>query len=111
MKKLDNNAFFGNTGHFDSGHVDNDIGLAGSKGLERRKSTTLCQIFPVGHRVFVLASGRLRNFYLRGHPSFKMSYSFTDQVLAQLEEFDDVPHEVWSPCGKVTRGIHLRARR
>ena len=56
MKKLVNGAFFGNTGHF-----DNNIGLAGSKGLEYRKSRQRCVefVFLVGHGLFVLASGRL----------------------------------------------------
>merc|ERR1711904_747353 len=86
MKKMKNNAIVGNIGHF-----DNEIDMAGLEGLEGIKVENIKPqvdrfVFPVGHGVIILASGRLCNLgCATGHPSFVMSCSFTNQVLAQLD--------------------------
>jgi len=87
MKKMKNNAIVGNIGHF-----DNEIDMAGLEGLpgikvENIKPQVDRFVFPDdGHGVIVLASGRLCNLgCATGHPSFVMSCSFTNQVLAQLD--------------------------
>merc|ERR1712080_454135 len=86
MKKMKNNAIVGNTGHF-----DNEIDMAGLEGMagikvENIKPQVDRFVFPDGHGIIVLASGRLLNLgCATGHPSFVMSCSFTNQTLAQLE--------------------------
>jgi len=86
MKKMKNNAIVGNIGHF-----DNEIDMAGLEKLEGMKVENIKPqvdrfVFPDGHGVIVLASGRLLNLgCATGHPSFVMSCSFTNQVLAQLD--------------------------
>merc|ERR1739844_318873 len=86
MKKMKNNAIVGNIGHF-----DNEIDMAGLEGFPGIKCEDIKPqvdrfIFPDGHAVIVLASGRLLNLgCASGHPSFVMSCSFTNQVLAQLD--------------------------
>merc|ERR1711971_1257496 len=86
MKKMKNNAIVGNIGHFDN-EIDM-IGLEKFEGIkvENIKPQVDRFIFPDGHAVIVLASGRLLNLgCATGHPSFVMSCSFTNQVLAQLD--------------------------
>merc|ERR1711933_147185 len=86
MKKMKNNAIEGNIGHFDN-EIDM-IGLEKFEGIkvENIKPQVDRFIFPDGHAVIVLASGRLLNLgCATGHPSFVMSCSFTNQVLAQLD--------------------------
>merc|ERR1739846_110351 len=86
MKKMKNNAIVGNIGHFDN-EIDM-IGLERFEGIkvENIKPQVDRFIFPDGHAVIVLASGRLLNLgCATGHPSFVMSCSFTNQVLAQLD--------------------------
>jgi adenosylhomocysteinase len=86
MKKMKNNAIVGNIGHF-----DNEIDMAGLEGfagikVENIKPQVDRFAFPDGHGIIVLASGRLLNLgCATGHPSFVMSCSFTNQVLAQLD--------------------------
>merc|ERR1712124_180431 len=86
MAKMKNNAIVGNIGHF-----DNEIDMAGLEGIpgikvENIKPQVDRFVFPDGHGVIVLASGRLCNLgCATGHPSFVMSCSFTNQVLAQLD--------------------------
>jgi len=86
MKKMKNNAIVGNIGHF-----DNEIDMAGLENFEGMKVENIKPqvdrfLFPDGHGVIVLASGRLLNLgCATGHPSFVMSCSFTNQVLAQLD--------------------------
>merc|ERR1712124_204600 len=86
MKKMKNNAIVGNIGHF-----DNEIDMAGLEGFPGIKCENIKPqvdrfVFPDGHGVIVLASGRLLNLgCATGHPSFVMSCSFTNQVLAQLD--------------------------
>merc|ERR1711904_754200 len=86
MKKMKNNAIVGNIGHF-----DNEIDMAGLEGfpgikVENIKPQVDRFVFPDGHGVIILASGRLLDIgCATGHPSFVMSCSFTNQVLAQLD--------------------------
>merc|ERR1712147_293897 len=86
MKKMKNNAIVGNIGHFDN-EIDM-IGLEKFEGIkvENIKPQVDRFIFPDGHAVIVLASGRLLNLgCATGHPSFVMSCSFTNQCLGQLD--------------------------
>merc|ERR1711935_4129 len=86
MAKMKNNAIVGNIGHFDN-EMDMD-GLENTTGMkcENIKPQVDRFVFPDGHGVIVLASGRLLNLgCATGHPSFVMSCSFTNQVLAQLD--------------------------
>jgi adenosylhomocysteinase len=86
MKRMKDKAIVGNIGHF-----DNEIDMAGLKktpGVQRVNIKPQYDewVFPDGHSVLVLAEGRLLNLgCATGHPSFVMSASFTNQVLAQLE--------------------------
>jgi len=86
MARMKDKAIVGNIGHF-----DNEIDMAGLKQAEGvRKINIKPQYdewtFPDGHSVLILAEGRLLNLgCATGHPSFVMSASFTNQVLAQLE--------------------------
>merc|ERR1712232_140820 len=86
MKKMKNNAIVGNIGHFDNEiEMDNLEKCAGIK-VENIKQQVDRFVFPDGHGIIVLASGRLLNLgCATGHPSFVMSCSFTNQVLAQLD--------------------------
>src|SRR5207253_2966934 len=85
MAKMKDKAIVGNIGHF-----DNEIDMAGLKkfaAIERINIKPQYDEFrfPDGHSVMVLAEGRLLNLgCATGHPSFVMSASFTNQVLAQL---------------------------
>jgi adenosylhomocysteinase len=73
------------------GHFDNEIDMAGLKKIDGIRCINIKPqydqwVFPDGHSVMVLAEGRLLNLgCATGHPSFVMSASFTNQVLAQLE--------------------------
>jgi adenosylhomocysteinase len=85
MKSMKHNAIVANIGHFDS-----EIDIAGLKQYrwENIKPQVDHVIFPDGKRIIVLAEGRLVNLgCATGHPSFVMSNSFTNQVLAQIELF------------------------
>merc|ERR1719263_1228583 len=84
MKKMKNNAVVGNIGHFDNEiEMDNLEKFPGIK-VENIKPQVDRFVFPDGHGVIILASGRLCNLgCATGHPSFVMSCSFTNQVLAQ----------------------------
>lgn len=86
MKKMKDTAIVCNIGHFDV-EIQVDA-LNKFKGI--KKNTIKPQVdlytFPDGHRLILLAEGRLVNLGCgTGHPSFVMSNSFTNQVLAQLE--------------------------
>ena len=86
MAKMKDKAIVGNIGHF-----DNEIDMAGLKnytGITRNNIKPQFDewIFPDGHSVLILAEGRLLNLgCATGHPSFVMSASFTNQVMAQIE--------------------------
>lgn len=94
MVRMKNNAIVGNIGHF-----DNEIDMAGLAGLAGVRCENIKQqvdryVFPDGHGIIILASGRLLNLgCATGHPSFVMSCSFTNQTIAQLD--------LWQ--GRVTR--------
>jgi adenosylhomocysteinase len=87
MKRMKHNAIVANIGHFDS-----EIDIAGLKQYpwDNIKPQVDHVIFPDGKRLIVLAEGRLVNLgCATGHPSFVMSNSFTNQVLAQLELYSN----------------------
>jgi adenosylhomocysteinase len=86
MSKMKHQAIVGNIGHF-----DNEIDMAGLARIpgirkENIKPQVDQWIFPDGHSIIVLSEGRLLNLgNATGHPSFVMSNSFSNQVLAQIE--------------------------
>jgi adenosylhomocysteinase len=88
MSRMKDKAIVGNIGHF-----DNEIDMAGLKKLVGIKRVNIKPqydewVFPDGHSVMILAEGRLMNLgCATGHPSFVMSSSFTNQVMAQIELF------------------------
>ena len=102
MRRMKNNAIVGNIGHF-----DNEIDMAGllnDKTIVRQNIKPQVDrfVFPDGHGVIVLAEGRLLNLgCATGHPSFVMSCSFTNQVLAQIE--------LWAnrSTGKYKKDVYL----
>ncbi|GAA1846827.1 adenosylhomocysteinase [Asanoa iriomotensis] len=86
MARMKHNAIVGNVGHFDN-EIDM-AGLARVPGIE--KTEVKPQVhewrFPDGHAILVLSEGRLMNLgNATGHPSFVMSSSFANQVIAQIE--------------------------
>ncbi len=83
MKRMKHNAIVCNIGHFDS---EIEIAALRQYKWENIKPQVDHVIFPDGKRIIVLAEGRLVNLgCATGHPSFVMSNSFTNQVLAQIE--------------------------
>ncbi len=88
MSRMKHQAIVGNIGHF-----DNEIDMAGLARLPGIKRTNIKPqvdewTFPDGHAVIILSEGRLLNLgNATGHPSFVMSNSFTNQVIAQIELF------------------------
>ena len=85
MMRMKNNAIVCNIGHFDS---EIDIASLKQYKWDNIKPQVDHVIFPSGKRLIVLAEGRLVNLGCgTGHPSFVMSSSFTNQVLAQIELF------------------------
>ena len=90
MARMKHQAIVGNIGHF-----DNEIDMA---GLQKMSDVQRIQIkpqvdeyvFPDGHSVIVLSEGRLLNLgNATGHPSFVMSCSFTNQVMAQIDLYEN----------------------
>ena len=103
MSRMKHNAIVCNIGHFNN-EIDMD-GLARWPGISRHpvKPQVDAWDFPDGHAVIVLAEGRLVNLgCATGHPSFVMSTSFTNQVLAQLE--------LWSNNSAYPVGVHVLPR-
>jgi len=103
MGRMKHNAIIGNIGHF-----DNEVDMA---GLERMSDVKRFNIkpqvdefaFPDGHSVIILAEGRLMNLgCATGHPSFVMSTSFTNQVLAQIE--------LWTKTDQYPVGVYRLPR-
>jgi adenosylhomocysteinase len=100
MSRLKHQAILGNIGHFDN-ELDM-AGLAGYPGITRKtvKPQVDLWTFPDGKSIIVLSEGRLMNLgNATGHPSFVMSNSFTNQVLAQIELFtktDEYPTDVYT---------------
>lgn len=89
LKQMPDQAIVCNIGHFDS-----EIQVEGLKKIDGIKVQNIkpqvdSYIFPDGHRIILLADGRLVNLgCATGHPSFVMSNSFTNQTLAQIELFN-----------------------
>jgi len=91
MARMKDKAVVGNIGHFD--HEIDMAGLGKVSGIRRVNIKPQYDewVFPDGHSVLILAEGRLLNLgCATGHPSFVMSASFTNQVLAQLELWQNV---------------------
>merc|ERR1711994_657779 len=86
MKKMKNNAIVGNIGHFDNEIEMDKLEKFDGIKIENIKPQVDRYLFPDGHGIIVLAAGRLLNLgCATGHPSFVMSCSFTNQVLAQID--------------------------
>jgi len=105
MARMKHNAIVGNIGHF-----DNEIDMAGLEKLDGiEKINIKPQVdewkFADGHSIIVLAEGRLLNLgCATGHPSFVMSNSFTNQVLAQMElhsNHSNYEHQVYTLSKKL----------
>jgi adenosylhomocysteinase len=105
MGRMKHQAIVGNIGHF-----DNEIDMAGLAKVEGIQHTNIkpqvdLWTFPDGHGVILLSEGRLLNLgNATGHPSFVMSNSFTNQVLAQVELFTKTDQY---PTGVYTLPKHL----
>jgi len=105
MAKMKHQAIVGNIGHFDN-EIDM-AGLAATAGIKRVNVKPQVDEwrFPDGHTIIVLSEGRLLNLgNATGHPSFVMSNSFTNQVMAQIEIFTK-PEDY--PVGVYTLPKHL----
>ena len=101
MKRMKNNAIVCNIGHF-----DNEIDVAGLKAYkwENIKPQVDHVIFPDGKRIILLAEGRLVNLGCgTGHPSYVMSSSFANQVMAQIELWTDAK----SGTGRYPVGVYV----
>jgi adenosylhomocysteinase len=100
MKAMPNDAIVCNIGHFDL-----EIDMAWLNGQKNVKKVEIKPqvdryTFPDGHSIIILAEGRLVNLgCATGHPSFVMSSSFTNQVLAQIA--------LWTETDKYPVGVHL----
>jgi adenosylhomocysteinase len=105
MSRMKHQAIVGNIGHF-----DNEIDMAGLEsypGVVRKNVKPQVDLwtFPSGNSIIVLSEGRLMNLgNATGHPSFVMSNSFTNQVLAQIELFTKLDEY---PVGVYTLPKHL----
>merc|ERR1711937_640427 len=108
MEQMKNNAVIGNIGHF-----DNEIEMS---ALENNPAVKTINIkpqvdrfeFPDGHGVIVLARGRLMNLgCATGHPSFVMSCSFTNQVIAQLELWQKKVYVLPKHLDEKVAALHL----
>ena len=105
MSRMKHQAIVGNIGHFDN-EIDM-AGLEGYPGVIRKNVKPQVDLwtFPEGNAVIVLSEGRLMNLgNATGHPSFVMSNSFTNQVLAQIELFTKTGDY---PVGVYTLPKHL----
>ncbi|MGQ4270292.1 adenosylhomocysteinase [Nocardiopsis changdeensis] len=100
MSAMKHQAIVGNVGHFDN-EIDM-AGLAKVPGITKKEIKPQVHewTFPDGHTILVLSEGRLLNLgNATGHPSFVMSNSFTNQVIAQIELFtkpDEYPIGVYT---------------
>ncbi|MGZ5494016.1 MAG: adenosylhomocysteinase [Thermoanaerobaculia bacterium] len=100
MARMKDKAIVSNIGHF-----DNEIDMAGLKKVTGIKRVNIKPqydewVFPDGHSVLILAEGRLMNLgCATGHPSFVMSASFTNQVLAQLA--------LWQNKGEYEKRVYV----
>ncbi len=103
MKGMRDQAIVCNIGHFD--HEIQVAELAGHAGIKRTniKPQVDTYTFPDGHSIILLAEGRLVNLgCAMGHPSFVMSTSFTNQVLAQIE--------LWTTRANAKPGVTVLSR-
>jgi adenosylhomocysteinase len=101
MKRMKNNAIVCNIGHF-----DNEIDVAALKAYtwDNIKPQVDHVIFPDGKRIILLAEGRLVNLGCgTGHPSYVMSSSFANQVMAQMELWADAQ----SGAGRYPVGVYV----
>ncbi|MEP6679477.1 MAG: adenosylhomocysteinase, partial [Betaproteobacteria bacterium] len=101
MQRMKNNAIVCNIGHF-----DNEIEVAALKQekWENIKPQVDHVIFPDGKRIILLAEGRLVNLGCgTGHPSYVMSSSFANQVMAQIELWTDAREK----SGKYPTGVYV----
>jgi len=100
MAKMPNDAIVCNIGHFD---LEIDVaGLEGAEGVTKQNIKPLVDryTFADGHSIILLAQGRLVNLgCATGHPSFVMSNSFTNQVMAQLA--------LWKETDQYPLGVHV----
>ena len=100
MSRMKDKAIVGNIGHF-----DNEIDMAGLKKVKGIRRVNIKPqydewVFPDGHSILILAEGRLMNLgCATGHPSFVMSASFTNQVLAQLA--------LWQNKGEYEKRVYV----
>jgi len=116
MQRMKHQAILGNIGHF-----DNEIDMA---GLQRHPGVRHVNIkaqvdefvFPDGHSIIVLSEGRLLNLgNATGHPSFVMSNSFSNQVIAQIElwtkpdEYDNEVYRLPKHLDEKVARIHVEA--
>jgi adenosylhomocysteinase len=116
MRAMKDKAILGNIGHF-----DNEIDIA---ALERDSKVRRINIkpqvdefvFPEGHSIIVLSEGRLLNLgNATGHPSFVMSNSFSNQVIAQIElwtkndEYDNEVYRLPKKLDEKVARIHVQA--
>ena len=100
LSAMKHNAIVGNVGHFDD-EIDM-AGLAKIPGIEKVEIKPQVHEwrFPDGHSVIVLSEGRLMNLgNATGHPSFVMSNSFTNQVMAQIE--------LWTKPGDYEKQVYV----
>jgi adenosylhomocysteinase len=116
MAKMKHQAILGNVGHFDN-ELDM-AGLARYPGIHRINIKPQVDewVFPDGHSIIVLSEGRLMNLgNATGHPSFVMSNSFSNQVIAQIElftkneEYDKEVYRLPKKLDEKVARIHLEA--
>ncbi|RZS33934.1 adenosylhomocysteinase [Herbihabitans rhizosphaerae] len=116
MAKMKHQAILGNIGHFDN-ELDM-AGLARYPGIHRINIKPQVDewVFPDGHSIIVLSEGRLLNLgNATGHPSFVMSNSFSNQVIAQIElftkneEYDKEVYRLPKKLDEKVARIHLDA--
>lgn len=104
MQRMKNNAIVCNIGHFDS---EIDIAALKKYRWENIKPQVDHVIFPEGKRIIVLAEGRLVNLgCATGHPSYVMSSSFANQVIAQIELWSETESDKY-PIGVYVLPKHL----
>ena len=97
MAAMKNNAIVCNIGHFDN---EIDVASLGNYEWDEIKPQVDHVIFPDGKRIILLAKGRLVNLGCgTGHPSYVMSSSFANQVIAQME--------LWKEQGKYQPGVYV----
>ncbi|SHG46394.1 adenosylhomocysteinase [Streptoalloteichus hindustanus] len=116
MSRMKHQAILGNIGHF-----DNEIDMAGLSRLPGVRRINIKPqvdewVFPDGHSIIVLSEGRLLNLgNATGHPSFVMSNSFSNQVIAQIElftkheEYDREVYRLPKKLDEKVARIHLEA--